>query len=668
MKKTIYLGPLALIVLILLAAQSLSAKAASTAVEEASQTPKWSFNLPGEAISSSPALADINQDGRPDVIVATTNGYIVAINHSGSELWRRNLAGDFGVSQQSIFASPAVADIDNNGDMEIVITTGSINPSVCHPGGAIVLDHLGNRAPGSWPFRTIDDATAPAGCPDGVSATPALADIDKDGDLEIIFGAFDKRLYALHHNGTLVGGFPINSFLQYRFPTWDFNGKLADTIWSSPAVGDIDKDGFPDIVSGSDEGNFGRGYGGETIGFYCPYTSPWGIEYCGGALQVVNRNGQFVGGNVLNGGRFPKLTWEIIQSTPALADLNGDSVLDIIVGSGDYYHRTVSGGNPYANRVHVINGATGGYLQGWNDFPSIPNFGGGKATGSPMMSSPAIGDIDGDGQLDVAILGLDNKLYAWNRNGQPISGFPMTPRDSTGKTFIGFYIFHDMVMGDYDGDGDMEMFFQISADLVIVDGNGQQLTSNGSNGRPSYRTGFIGVNAPALGDLDNNGRLEVVVARSKVVVWELPNSTTNPSWPMFKRTADRQSRIQGGMLATSTNQIFSLAEAGSSQIRKTMAVTNAGSAPINWNINTTNLKNGASVSPRSGTLNPGTSAIVQVTMPVDSRSMGSYDFGTFTVNGTNTGGQTISGSPKVVDVDLLVVDKVQSSFIPVVNR
>ncbi|MDJ0753729.1 MAG: FG-GAP-like repeat-containing protein [Ardenticatenaceae bacterium] len=630
----------------------------------AQQTAKWRKALPGNAQTSSPVLEDINNDGRQDVVVGTDNGWVIAFSHSGTELWRRNLAPFYGVSSQLVFGSITAADIDNNGDMEIIVPTGDAGSSVCYPGGIMVLDHNGNKASGSWPYLTVDQGVPPSGCPDGVLGTPAAGDIDGNGDLEIIFGSADKRIYALHHDGSLVNGFPPNSYLAFRFPTWsDLQGKTADTIWSSVSLGDIDNDGFLDILTGADEGNFGKDWGGETIGWYCPYTY-WSTEYCGGTLQVINRFGTPTQGNILNGGRYPILNWEIIQSTPAIADLNGDGTLDFVYGTGTFYSDRTT--NPYANRIRAIDGATGRDLAGWDNSGVAAFWGKGRVTGSPTPSSPAVGDMDGDGDLEVAILGTDKKVYAFHHNGSPVAGFPVTAVARTMTTNFGVY--QNIVMGDYDGDSDMELFLTIGSDIAIINGNGSHLTDTGSNGnKPSYVAASGAINSPALGDLDNNGKLDLVRATTELVVWELPNSSNRADWPQYKNNAAREGRLSMGAMTLSSDVITKLVESNSGTVSSTFTINNPGSQSISWSINTSALAGGVSINKNSGTLDPGESTIVQVFINTNSRAVGSYGLGSMTV-AAETGGTDVPGSPQDIDVVLLIANDLFTTFVPIIAR
>lgn len=668
MRKLFYLPLLSL--LFLGAALHSAPPAAHTAAPAVD--PKWQVTLPGFAGETSPVLADLNNDTFLDVVVTTHNGRVVAVNHNGQPIFTTDTAPFFGLAAggQMIASSPAVADLDNDGTVEIVVTTGpKAGLSSCHPGGIMVLNHLGGAEPG-WPVIAQDYSIPPAGCPDAVYATPALADLDGNGDLEIVVGGFDKRIYALHHNGTFVAGFPPDSYLRVRFPTWpNLVGRLADTIWSSPAVADLNNDGLPEIMVGTDEGHFGDPLGGneQNLNWYCPYTPPNAADdYCGGTMYVLRGNGQ----------RYftpPLLHWEHIQSSPALADLNNDDIPDLVYGTGTYYQTTAGG--TYARRVIVVNGANGTYMPGWNDFPAEPTWGGGKTIGGATPASPAIGNITGDATPEIVMLALDEKVYAWHANGTLVAGFPMTPVDSNGVVAGSYNVGTGIVLGDYDGDNLMEIFVVRNVSTVIVDGNGSQLTKNSpGSGAPQYDANRM-LNIPAVGDIDNDGQLELVVssgvapdANGVIRAWDLTNATARADWPMFKANSARTSFMdvpESLLRTTGEVNLMHLNGSGNSLIFG-FGVYNDGETELDWTIS--NLPSGVSANMTNGTLAPGNSASVQLTINTTGLNMGLNNLGNFTVNATNPSGQPADGSPAAVPVRVVVVETLYPLFLPVLAR
>ncbi|MFX0091738.1 MAG: hypothetical protein ACFFBD_08235 [Candidatus Hodarchaeota archaeon] len=126
----------------------------------------------------------------------------------------------------------------------------------------------------------------------GIMATPAVANLDpSDETPEIAVGTKNNSLYAWHANGNLVSGFPVAT-----------NGGIQ----SSAALGDIDSDSDFEIVLG-----FANTFGN-------------------GGVIAFHHTGQMVLG-------FPYNTSEAVQSTPVLGDFSGDGDIEIIFGCDNEY-------------------------------------------------------------------------------------------------------------------------------------------------------------------------------------------------------------------------------------------------------------------------------------------------------------------------------------------
>jgi ELWxxDGT repeat protein len=133
--------------------------------------PGWPRTVANPAQWSSIALADIDGDGVRDVVGGSWDGNVWAWKGSGVVIagFPSALGGGPGSG-----LSAAVADVDGDGRNEIVVGAG---------GATAIVEHDGTRKPG-WP-KPID-----------VQVAPAIADLDRDGDLEVVAYSADRSVYV----------------------------------------------------------------------------------------------------------------------------------------------------------------------------------------------------------------------------------------------------------------------------------------------------------------------------------------------------------------------------------------------------------------------------------------------------------------------------------------
>src|SRR5439155_648636 len=173
-------------------------------------------------------------------------------------------------------------------------------------------------------------------------STAAIGDINRDGVADVTFGTIGLTMPSINSTGGMNSGWPIYT---------------DDSIFSSPALADVNGDGQTDVIIGGD-------------------ASPGGpVDHRGGILRALNGNGQEIW-------RF--FTDEIISSSPAVGDIDGNGSPEIVFGTGNFWAR--NGGAADSTKVFALN--SNGSVKWARD------------TGEQTLGSPALADVNGDGRLD----------------------------------------------------------------------------------------------------------------------------------------------------------------------------------------------------------------------------------------------------------------------------
>ena len=579
---------------------------------------------------ATPAFADLDADGDLDLVVGEFDGvfnYFENIGGATAPQFAQHTDDTNPLNGQDVglFSAPAIADFDGDGDLDLVsgagdgtffyfentgsprapafvLRTGSANPlNGFDVGGRSTpvrgdFDHDGDadlivgNAYGSFAFfQNLAGTFAPqaanplAGKDVGIDSAPTLGDLDADGDLDLLSGAFDGFFYYFKNIGTVLAP----AFME-QTGTQDPLGNFGVGSRSKPVFADIGHftpDGKLDVTSGANDGTF-RFYqntgtatapaflaqtGSQTNPFYNEDVGANSAPALGDldGSRIKNVTGENFGTFLVSEpfGSFIATGWLDGQdvgfySTPAFGDADGDGDLDLVAGEQagvfNYFENVGTplapvfllhsdGASPVAGQdVGFDSTPTLGDLDGDGDRDLVSgNYGGGfnyfknvlirpwprytgpipipfGSTNVGFVSSPAAGDLDGDGDPDfVASQSFgDGSIHYFKNTGSALQ--PKVLEQTGGANpfnTLSAGTTPRLAFGDIDHDGDLDLISGQNAGYYLAT---LFFENTGSATDPHFiaRTNpadnpFNGVAAgraaPALGDIDGDGDLDVVV-------------------------------------------------------------------------------------------------------------------------------------------------------------
>jgi hypothetical protein len=220
------------------------------------------------------------------------------------------------------------------------------------------------------------------------------------GTSDGLTGEHQKQVFV-HDDPDLVAGFPK---------------RVASTGTSSPVFANLDGKKGDELVAATDDGR---------VHAY----RPDGTELPGWPVRTATPNYWPFGSPAAKAAGIPAPGGAIGVGAPVVTDLDGDGTKEVVVTDfdGNVWAWEANGVRRAGFASTVIDGRRSSQVHVDPAFsvdtPGVKNeF---NRTKPGFAAQPAVGDLDGDGRLDIVAAALDRHVYAWHDDGTPVAGFPV---------------------------------------------------------------------------------------------------------------------------------------------------------------------------------------------------------------------------------------------------
>ena len=429
---------------------------------------------------------------------------------------------------ETMGAGVALFDYDNDGRLDIFVVNGAPLPDPM-PKGAIPLKtgpKYWNRLYHQKPDGTFEDVTEKAGLEGvGYGMGVAVGDYDNDGNEDLYVTAYGgNKLY--HNNG------------DGTFTDVTEKAGVGGSGWSTSAAWvDLDGDGFLDlVVLRYLVWDFDDIWCGEHQEGYRAYCHP---DYFKPIAPLVYHNG----GN----GHFTEVTEKIGMAKPgkglglAIADYDRDGHIDLFVANDSMseflYHNK---GDGTFEEVGLVSG--------------VAVDGEGHAFAGMGVD---FADYNNDGLPDLVITDLANQMYAlYRNNGDGTFTYESYP-SGIGRMSMAHSGWGVRLL-DYDNNGWRDLLIAQGHDLDTIEltypnlryrepmllarNTGHSFEDVSAEAGSVFREAWVG-RGLAIGDIDNDGRLDAVVTTNDAPLYVLHNATSTPNhWLILKLVGHKSNR------------------------------------------------------------------------------------------------------------------------------
>jgi M6 family metalloprotease-like protein len=365
---------------------------------------------------NSVSYGDLDNNGDLEIVVATHSGYVYAFNHDGTNY-------DYMIVD-TLTSYITIGDVNRDGADDILFASGL---------QLRCIDGLTFTSLTNFPFHADND----------ILGAPLLFDLDNDNFDEIIFGSKDRQLYCLDSSATDKPHFPI---------------QMNTELVSTPCVFD-------------------------------PDNRQIGVLGSNGTFWLIDENGIIK--------EFTESKHNMITfASPVVGDLDRDGEPEAV---------TING----YGTIYIYGADT---LEEWFDILIDTTF----------YVTPALADVDADGYLEIIMQNSSKTLYVTNRTGVSENNFPL---------YAEGYLFYPMLVADLDDNGSNELIFGAQIVDSLGDGQLRIINNRNNEFSYSPLFGQGGFTSPGvIVDIDNDGDIEIASGTEDGMLYVWDFHGTGCSW------------------------------------------------------------------------------------------------------------------------------------------